>query len=423
MEDEEARSENMAVDLSRIDEDAKLELSYGKSDFDPITYDARTNAQRNSGVVNATEQARAQENQDKAKDTWVQVARRNLRGNGPQGPQNSPPAPPGKGKGRDARVTGFNTPAERNSEVINAPEYRIFHVTFSHHIDPVLRLHSQRMFSRIAALPQALWKLNCLEVKWTKNGAISLRFPAGTRDEALKFHQMSILRTLNHGDADAVFTQQLKWSRVTIYNVPCFTEGEDGERELVDPATIRHQLSQNFLFNRLNLTESPRWIDVIEQLPPDASTARFGFGFEDPFGDLAKDLCGNGFIFVQGAKCPIKTLKNKVFVGQCPRCWRLGQSHINCQPRCRLCGGSHPTTLHQDSCLECNRLDNKAKGIECQHVSCANCKNLGKKTEGKHPMDSPRCVSRSEFVRFKRSKLEQMYDAQRQALGRSFGRQ
>ena len=172
---------------------------------------------------------------------------------------------------------------------------------FSHPIDPVISPHSQRMFSCIAALPQALWKLNCLEVKWTKNGAISLCFPVATQDNTLKFHQMNILRTLNHGDADAVFTQQLKWSRVTIYNVPCFTEGEDGERELVDPSTIRHQLSQNFLFNRLNLTESPRWIDVIEQLPPDALTARFGFGFEDLFGDLAKVLCGNGFIFVQGS--------------------------------------------------------------------------------------------------------------------------
>ena len=70
MEDEDVRPEEMAVDLSWIDEDDKSELSYGESDFDPFMYDTRTNMQRNPGVVNATEQARAQENQEKAKDTW-----------------------------------------------------------------------------------------------------------------------------------------------------------------------------------------------------------------------------------------------------------------------------------------------------------------------------------------------------------------
>ena len=219
MEDEDVRPEKMAVDLSWIDENDKSELSYGELDFDPFMYDTRTNMQRNPGVVNATEQAQAQENQEKAKDTWVQVARRNLRGSNPQNLQNPPPAPPAKDKGKDARTTGHSAPAEKILEVINALEYRIFHVTFSHPIDPVISLHSQRMFSCIAALPQALWKLNCLEVKWTKNGAISLCFPVATRDNTLKFHQMNILRTLNHGDADAVFTQQLKWSRVTIYNI------------------------------------------------------------------------------------------------------------------------------------------------------------------------------------------------------------
>ena len=76
MEDKDVRPEKMAVDLSWIDDDNKWELSYGELDFDPFMYDARTNVQRNPGVVNATEQARAQENHEKAKDTWVQVTRR-----------------------------------------------------------------------------------------------------------------------------------------------------------------------------------------------------------------------------------------------------------------------------------------------------------------------------------------------------------
>ena len=431
--------ERMQIDPNRIDgDDAISILSYEGSDPAQESHDAFLERSKKSffsrrgmdstrpNSINAAGQARAQEAQSKAKDTWVQVARRNANRNGVQTFQNTPPAPPGKGKERDPRVQGLETTSNPAPapQIINAPEYKIFHVTFSRPVDPIHRVHSQRLFSRIAAIPQDKWKLNCLEVKWTKNGSISLRFPAATHEDALKFHQMNILRTLNHGDADATFTQQHRWSRVTIYNVPCLTEDEDGEKVFVDADSLRNQLSQNFLFSRLNLTESPRWIDVLEHLPPDATSARFGFGFEDPFGDLARDLCGNGFIFIQGTRCPIKILKNKVFVGQCTRCWRLGQSHINCQPRCRLCGGSHPTTLHQDSCLECNRLDNKQKGIECSHVSCANCRELckGKKTEGKHAMDSPRCVSRSEFVRQKRSRLDQMYEAQRQTLRRSFGR-
>ena len=431
--------ERMQIDKNRIDgDDAISILSYEGSDLAQETHDAFLERSRKSffnqkGInpshpnsINAAGQARAQEAQSKAKDTWVQVARRNANRNGIQTFQNTPPAPPGKGKERDSRVQGFDTTSNSAlaPQIVNAPEYKIFHITFSRPVDPINRIHSQRLFSRIAAIPQDRWKLNCLEVRWTKNGSISLRFPAATHEDALKFHQMNILRTLNHGDADATFTQQHRWSRVTIYNVPCLTEDEDGEKIFVDANSLKNQLSQNFLFSRLNLMESPRWIDVLEHLPPDATSARFGFGFEDPFGDLARDLCGNGFIFIQGTRCPIKILKNKVFVGQCTRCWRLGQSHINCQPRCRLCGGSHPTTLHQDSCLECNRLDNKQKGIECSHVSCANCRELckGKKTEGKHAMDSPRCVSRSEFVRQKRSRLDQMYEAQRQTLRRSFGR-
>ena len=431
--------ERMHIDKNRIDgDDAISIISFDDSDPALESHDAFLERSKKSffnqrGIdsarpnsINAAGQARAQEAQSKAKDTWVQVARRNANRKGVQTFQNTPPAPPGKGKERDSRVQGFDTtpnPAPA-PQIVNAPEYKIFHITFSNPVDPINRTHSQRLFSRIAAIPQDRWKLNCLEVKWTKNGSISLRFPAATHEDALKFHQMNILRILNHGDANATFTQQHRWSRVTIYNVPCLTEDEDGEKIFVDANSLKNQLSQNFLFSRLNLTESPRWIDVLEHLPPDATSARFGFGFEDPFGDLARDLCGNGFIFIQGTRCPIKILKNKVFVGQCTRCWRLGQSHINCQPRCRLCGGSHPTTLHQDSCLECNRLDNKQKGVECSHVSCANCRELGKgkKTEGKHAMDSPRCVSRSDFVRQKRSRLEQMYEAQRQTLRRSFGR-
>ena len=348
--------EEMQVDKDRVDEDNRSMLSYGFSDPEIEPHEAFHERTRNafferrgpiptkSNAINASGQAKAQENQDKAKDTWVQVARRNANRKLAQAPQNTPPAPPGKGKERDSRVQGFDAQQPNTSSpmVINAPEYKIFHINFSNPIDPSLRLHSQRMFSRIAAISQDKWKLNCLEVKWTKNGSITLRFPAATHDDALKFHQMNILRTLNHRDADATFTQQHRWSRVTIYNVPCITEDEDGESAFVEPETLTNQLSSNFLFKRLNITETPRWIDVLEQLPPDASTARFGFGFEDPFGDLARDLCGNGFIFIQGTRCPIKVLKNKVFVGQCTRCWRLGQSHINCQPRCRLCGGSHP---------------------------------------------------------------------------------
>ena len=430
--------EEMQVDKDRVDKDNRSMLSYGFSDPEIEPHEAfhertgnafferRGPIPTKSNAINASGQAKAQENQDKAKDTWVQVARRNANRKLAQAPQNTPPAPPGKGKERDSRVQGFDAqqPNTSGPMVINTPEYKIFHINFSNPIDPSLRLHSQRMFSRIAAISQDKWKLNCLEVKWTKNGSITLHFPAATHDDALKFHQMNILRTLNHRDADATFTQQHRWSRVTIYNVPCITEDEDGKSAFVEPEMLTNQLSSNFLFKRLNITETPRWIDVLEQLPPDASTARFGFRFEDPFGDLARDLCGNGFIFIQGTRCPIKVLKNKVFVGQCTRCWRLSQSHINCQPRCRLCGGSHPTTLHQDSCLECNRLDNKLKGIECTHVSCANCRELGKgkRTEGKHAMDSPRCVARSDHVQQKRSRLEQMYEAQRQALRRNVGR-
>jgi len=182
------------------------------------------------------------------------------------------------------------------------------------------------------------------------------------------------------------------------------------------PQCIESQLLANPLYSRLNVTLKPRWLGDL-----DGSTcANIGFAFEDPFGDMAKDFTSHA-VYLQGARCPAKLLKEKVLLDQCQRCWRLGESHINCNVLCRLCGGGHSYTAHQDSCLPCSRDGFKADGRDCTHLSCHNCKTLGHSNPG-HAANDPRCPTRNKMIKNLRDKNEAILEFQRKRLRSTLGR-
>ena len=180
--------------------------------------------------------------------------------------------------------------------------------------------------------------------------------------------------------------------------------------------TVTEQLQRMPLFQRLNVTLAPRW-------EPDLQGKRFAnitFAFEDPFGDLARDLIRRP-MFLNGARCPLRILQDKIAVRQCTRCWRIGASHLACSIRCRFCGKGHRSDDHQKECLDCATEDRIATGKECTHFSCTTCRSPNR-PPAPHPADSEGCPARSHFIHTQRQRSRQMAEYQRDHVRRSTGR-
>lgn len=350
--------------------------------------------------------------QKQAESSWTAVTRKqakvNSKGRLELNHQQKPKAPPAPNT--EAKSLPFMP------RVID--DTQAWSIRFPNPVPIESRITDREMFYRINSADKSVWNFQAVSARWSPNGgSIVIRFSGETKLNAIEFHQLEFLHRLNHGVKEAVFLRNFKWSKINIYNVPCIEDIDaDGSEIFTDISTIEKQLLANPLYSRLNVTLRPRWMGDLTG----TTCATVGFAFEDPFGDMAKDFTSHA-VYLQGTRCPAKLLKEKVLLDQCQRCWRLGESHINCNILCRLCGEGHSYTTHQDSCLPCGRDGFKAAGRDCTHLSCHNCKTLGQTNSG-HAANDPRCPSRNKMIKNLRDKNEAILEYQRQRLRTTLGR-
>ena len=281
-------------------------------------------------------------------------------------------------------------------------------------------MSDREMFNRVNSICKDRWRFDVLTAKWTRNGegsAISLRFSSDSTDAAIQAHQIAIIEHLNHGIPSATLTRNLTWSRVVIASVPCMDGRDEDGIEIFTPIeSISKQLHHLPAFQRLNITLAPRWELDMEG----KCFANITLAFEDPFGDLAHDIVKRP-IYLNGSRCPIRILQDKIVVRQCTRCWRIGASHLACAIRCCFCGKGHHSDEHQNECVECAKEDRIAAGRECTHIACTTCRSPNR-PPAPHPANSESCPARTHFIHVQRKRTCQMTEFQRDHIRRSTSR-
>ena len=357
--------------------------------------------------------------QAQQESTWSTVLRkggqRNAKGNlniapKPSPPKNGAPAPP--------RYPALPKTSDRPPVVDDSQSWII---RFHGHPPPYAeRMTDKEMFNRVNCIPKDRWRFDVLTARWTRNGeghAITLRFSSDSTDAAVQAHQIAILERLNHGVPSATLTKNFMWSRVVIASVPCLDDIDEDGTEIHTPIeTVVEQLQRMPLFQRLNVTLAPRWELNLEG----KRFANITFAFEDPFGDLARNFIMHP-MFLNGSRCPLRILQDKIAVRQCTRCWRIGASHLACSIRCRFCGKGHHSDDHQKECLDCAREDRVAAGKECTHIACITCRSPNR-PPAPHPADSEGCPARNHFIHTQRKRSCEMANYQRDHVRRSTGR-
>jgi len=165
-------------------------------------------------------------------------------------------------------------------------------------------MSDREMFNQVNSICKDQWRFDVLAAKWTRNGegsAINLRFYSDSTDVAIQTHQIAILEHLNHGISSATLTRNLTWSCVVIASVLCLDGRDEDGIEIFTPIeSISKQLRCLPAFQRLNITLAPRWELDMEG----KHFANITLAFEDPFGDLARNVVKRP-IYLSRSHCPI----------------------------------------------------------------------------------------------------------------------
>ena len=280
---------------------------------------------------------------------------------------------------------------------------------------PTRRMTPAQMHTAVNLLDRGDWSFDVVTVNWSQGGngnCIMLRFTAQTTERAIDIHHAKILNSLAHGMAGATLTRNVQWAKVVVMNVPCRKprpsplvdeENPDEimhENEEVEafwsPSDLDEQMKINPLYRRLHVTQKPDWTSS-----PDAMEGRthanISFSFEDPHSEYTSDLFSRP-MYLFNERCPMRVWKERVFVSQCERCWKLGPAHENCNQKCRYCAKTgHLEDKHQAHCPQCEKEGWAADGKPCIHFSCTNC-------NATHAADDGNCRTRAEFSKVHRNR-------------------
>ena len=253
------------------------------------------------------------------------------------------------------------------------------------------RMSETRMWEAVHQLDQTVYPLNVLSVRFSVNNnfLIVLTFSATTPEVNIMAHRTNILKALGHGrdPKELTFEPFCPINKVFLSQVP-YRNSQDLPHS---PTSLLNQV--NAAIPGITWLDPPRFVKTDASNPLDtAELAAVLLHFKDDAENttLSRILAGRPY-FLFGRQVTCSSGGPVVHVTQCSRCWAMGEVHIDCQVRCKICADPHRSEDHSKSCESCI-LVGAEPGAVCSHWKCALCGSSA------HFADAPNCPHRNQWI-------------------------
>ena len=307
------------------------------------------------------------------------------------------------------------TPARKSTVPDSSPKWVL---TFSKDSKPSpgTRYSPQIIVDKINLACKA-YNIRAMLASWSQAGNLVVTFKYDSKDQNIKNAAATIINLFNpSGTKGCTFVKIVPWSKIVYPKIPCWEDSAeqiDGDamsttslwspEQLKDAVRASHPLLKDCTFIQ---GQEPRWTADPSTIPSFASTANIMFSINDPDGLIIASLTSSDAIMFATRIFP-QAWKEKINLIQCIRCLKLGVSHPNCTPKCKICGKTdHDESNHNTNCNKCKDTgvpleQLSSKNWMCTHVRCANC-------GGSHLADYLACPARNEAIRSARARKSGM---------------